>query len=274
METVEHDGRTTAFRWTGGTKPVQVGTTDEQQTDDESNSILYVHGSGGTHRAWASQYAPDRPCHPAVAVDLSGHGQSSDIEDSPGAETLSAYVQDVAATARAANGGVLVGNSLGGAVALQAVLDGSVSPGALVLVGTGAKLTVHEHLRELLVDDFEAAIDVLHDDDRLFHDVKAETLERSKTEMRTVGQRVTRRDFLACHEFDVRERLAEIDVPTLAICGERDQLTPPKYHEYLAANAQDGHFETIPDAAHLVMIERPEAFNEELSTFLDSYGPL
>lgn len=269
METLVHDDRTTSFRRADGSKrAADTGDGGGHRTCE--GAILYVHGSGATHRAWASQYAPDGPHHPAVAVDLSGHGVSSDIETDPGPETLSAYVQDVTAAARRTDADVLVGNSLGGAVVLQAVLDGIVSPSAVVLAGTGAKLRVHEHVRELLADDFEVAIDFLHDDSRLFHDADEAVLERSKAEMRAVGQRVTRRDFLTCHRFDVRERLAEIAVPTLAICGERDQLTPPKYHEYLAENVQNGHFETVSNAAHLAMVERPDAFNEKLATFLAS----
>lgn len=269
MEALEHDDRTTSFRRTDGGKRAADKEADDEHRAHEG-AVLYVHGSGATHRAWASQYAPDGPHHPTVAVDLSGHGVSSDIETDPGPEMLSAYVDDVSAIARIIDVDVLVGNSLGSAVVLQAVLDGTVSPSAVVLTGTGAKLSVHEHVRELLADDFEGAIDFLHDDSRLFHDADEAVLERSKAEMRTVGQRVTRRDFLTCHRFDVRERLAEIAVPTLAICGERDRLTPPKYHEYLAEHVQSGRFETVSDAAHLAMVERPDAFNEKLATFLAS----
>ncbi|SFS08519.1 Pimeloyl-ACP methyl ester carboxylesterase [Halomicrobium zhouii] len=259
MDTVAHDGRTTAFRRTSGAGE-SVGDA----------TILYVHGSGATHRAWAHQYGPDGPRHPAAAVDLSGHGDSVDVDTDPGPETLTAYVADVTAVARETNADVFVGNSLGGAVVLQAVLDGVVSPSALVLAGTGARLTVHEHLRELLAQDFGRAVDFLHGDDRLFHDAGAETVERSKAEMRNVGQRITRRDFLTCHAFDVRDRLDRIGVPTLAVCGEYDQLTPPEYHEYLADNVWNGQFETVPDAAHLAMVERPDEFDEAVADFLDS----
>lgn len=257
METVDHHGRTTAYRQTTG------------QGAPEKTSILYVHGSGATHRAWAHQYAPDGPAHPAVAVDLSGHGDSADVPTDPGPETLSAYVEDVTATASATDADVLVGNSLGGAVALQAVLEGSVTPEALVLVGTGAKLAVHERLRKMLAEDFESAVEFLHDD-MLFHDAAEGDLERSKDEMRAVGP-VTRRDFLTCHQFDVRDRLGAIDVPSLAICGEHDQLTPPNYHEFLAKHLQNGTFETISGAAHLVMVNRPAEFNDRLAAFLDRH---
>jgi len=88
--------------------------------------------------------------------------------------------------------------------------------------------------------------------------------------MRDVGQRVTEHDFLTCHAFDVTDRLDEIGVPTLAITGEYDQLTPPEYHEYLAENVWNGRYETIPDAAHLAMVERPDEFNERVGQFLES----
>lgn len=255
METVEHDGRTTAYRRSG------IG---------DGRTALYVHGSGTSHRVWAAQYAPDGPVHPAVAIDLSGHGESDDVDAAPGQNALAAYADDVTAVAEATDADVLVGNSLGGAVVLHAVLDRSFTPSALVLAGTGAKLSVHDRLRDFLDDDFDRAIDALHGDDALFHDADQRTVERSKAAMRDVGRRVTRRDFLTCHQFDVRDRLSEIRPPTLAICGERDELTPPAYHEYLAKNVRDGRFETIPDAAHLAMVERPDEFNERVATFLDS----
>jgi pimeloyl-ACP methyl ester carboxylesterase len=274
MEIADHDGHRTAFRWTAGREAIAEREASEERSESVPAGILYVHGSGATHRVWAPQYAPDGTHRPAVALDLSGHDGSEDVDTAPGPETLAAYVDDVAAVAAETNAGVLVGNSLGGAVVLQAVLAGAVSPGALVLVGTGATLGVHEHLRELLADDFEGAIDFLHGDDRLFHDADARALERSRAEMRDVGQRVTRRDFLTCHEFDVRDCLDEITAPTLAVCGERDQLTSPDYHEYLAENVEDGRHETVPDAAHLVMVERPGAFNEVLVDFLGSVDAL
>ncbi|MDG5775900.1 alpha/beta hydrolase [Haloarculaceae archaeon H-GB2-1] len=254
METVVHDGRATAYR-------------DVEHLDGDA-TILYVHGSGGSHRVWGHQYGPDGPVHPAVAVDLSGHGDSEDVETDAGPATLDAYAADVAAVVDETDANVLVGNSLGGAVVLTAVLDGLVAPDGLVLAGTGAKLAVAEPLREWLADDFERAVEFLHGEDRLFHDADERTVERSKEQMRTTGQAVTRRDFLSCHTFDVRDRLGEIDVPTLAVVGEHDSLTPPSYHEFFAAEIPDCEYVEIERAAHLAMAERPAAFNEVLASFV------
>lgn len=252
-----HDGRTTAYR--------------RVASDASGPTALYVHGSGGTHRVWARQYAPSGPTHPAVALDLSGHGESDDTGADPGAETLAAYADDVVAVAEAVEADVLVGNSLGGAVAQWVALESDWQPTALVLVGTGATLPVFEGLREWLADDFERAVEFLHGRDRLFHDADAAVIDRSQREMRAVGQQVTRRDFLTCHAFDVADRLGDIDVPTLAVCGEHDKLTPRAYHERLAREIPRGEFAVVPDSAHLAMLERPERFNEALADFLAAH---
>ncbi|MBX0294302.1 alpha/beta fold hydrolase [Haloarcula nitratireducens] len=256
MQTVVHDGRTTAYRVVEG---------------DESGPVaLYVHGSGGSHRVWANQYAPGGPTHPAAAVDLSGHGESEDVDTPPGTDTLTAYASDVVAVAREIDANVLVGNSLGGAVALWAVLETDWRPDALVLTGSGPSLPVYDALREWLDDDFDRAVEFLHGRDRLLHSTDETLLSRSREQMRAVGRAVTRRDFLTCHEFDVTDRLGEIDAPTLALCGEHDKLTPREYHERLAAEIPDGEFAFVPDAAHLAMLERPAAFNDIVADFLRS----
>ncbi len=254
MRTVEHDGRETAYR---------VG-----RPDADGPTALYVHGSGGTHRAWAHQYGPDGPTHPAVAVDLSGHGASDDVSTEPGAETLRAYTDDVCAVARATDADVLVGNSLGGAVVLHILLERSLGVERAVLAGSGGKLAVAEPLRTWLTEEFERAVEFLHEPNRLFVDADERTRSRSMATMREVGQAVTARDFLTCHSFDVRERLDEISVPVLAVVGECDELTPPSYHEQLAAEIPDCECKIIPDSAHLAMLECPEAFAGLIEEFL------
>jgi pimeloyl-ACP methyl ester carboxylesterase len=253
MERVTHDGRETAYRRfdRGGDGP----------------TVCFVHGSGGTKDVWKSQARlADR--FPGVAVDLSGHGDSDDVATPAGQETLDAYADDVVAVAEATDATVLCGNSLGGAVALRVAVERDLALDGLVLAGTGAKLAVAEPLRGALADDFERAVSLLHEPDRLFHDAPPEYVELSEAAMRECGRAVTERDFLTCHRFDVRERLDEVGVPALALVGAHDELTPPAYHEYLADGIPAGELAELPDAAHLAMLEAPAAFNEALSAFL------
>ena len=252
MDTISHGGRTTAYERAG--------------EDRAGASVLYVHGSGADRAVWRAQL--EHGTQPGVALDLSGHGDSEDIDADSGYETLSAYADDVLAVADETGSEILVGNSLGGAVCLHLILERDVSPDALVLAGTGAKLAVMEDVLAWLDEDFERVVEFLHGSGLLFHDAGPAALERSKATMREVGRDVTRRDFRSCHTFDVRRRLDEIDIPTLALCGEHDGLTPPRYHEYLAEHISNSDFVVLPDAAHLAMLERPDAFNDALDEFL------
>jgi pimeloyl-ACP methyl ester carboxylesterase len=257
MQTVHHDGRETAYRRT--------------DFGNEAPPVLFVHGSGGTHEIWAEQYGRRENDYPAVALDLSGHGESDDVDTDPGIETLDAYAEDVRAVARDTGAQVLVGNSLGGAVLLHLLLTDGFDPVGVVLAGTGAKLSVHDDLREWLAEDFERAVDFLHGENFLFHDPDEETVRESTEAMHEVGRAVTERDFLSCHSFDVRDRLDELETPALAVVGEHDSLTPPEFHEFLAEQIPDAGVVTITDAAHLAMLEQPDAFNGALDIFLNRF---
>ncbi|WP_276257748.1 alpha/beta fold hydrolase [Haloglomus litoreum] len=259
MDHVTHDGRTTAYR---------DATADD---DGSAPTVLYVHGSGATHTVWANQYG--RPDHDAVALDLSGHGGSEDIDLGPGGglDAMHAYAEDAVAVAREATATVLCGNSLGGAVALTVALDhgGGLDLDGLVLVGTGAKLGVADPLLDALANDFDAAVDTLLGDDMLYHGSGDDGGADAREMFRAVGQRVTERDFRACDAFDVRDRLDEIDVPALVVNGEHDSLTPPAFHEYLAEHLPDARRVELADTAHMPYAERPAAFDAAVDEFLD-----
>lgn len=254
METVAHDGRTTAYR--------------RSDRDADGPTLLCVHGSGGAAGVWRAQSRlADR--FPVAALDLAGHGESPDIDTDPGRPTLSAYADDVVAVARAVDADVLVGNSLGGAVALWVALERDLGLDGLVLAGSGAKLSVRDDLLGWLDDDFDRAVEFLHRPDRLFHDGDPRQVEASKAALRAAGRVVTARDFRTCDRFDVRNRLAAVGVPALAAVGEHDGLTPPQFHEYLAETMPNGELAIVGEAAHLAMVEQPTGFNAAVAEFLD-----
>ena len=255
MERVTHHARETAYRVLAD--------------GDDGPTTLCIHGSGGTHAVWRAQARLRE--RSIVALDLSGHGESADVEAAPGVETLDAYAADVLAVANETGASVLCGNSLGGAVAQWIAIERAdeTDLDGLVLQGTGAKLAVLQDLLGWLADDFERAIEFLHADGRLFHDAPEEYREESRAAMREVGRATVERDFRTCHEFDVRDRLSAIDAPVLAVVGEHDRLTPPSYHEFLAAEIPNCERALVADAAHLAMIEQPAAFNAVLAEFLD-----
>lgn len=250
METVTHHGRETPFVVEGGRGP----------------PVLLVHGSGGDRGIWHRQFGSVEAVQFA-ALDLSGHGDSADVDADPGYTTLSAYADDVLAVADAVDARVIVGHSLGGAVLLHAAIERPLDLDGLVLSSTGARLGVLDALLEWLDHDFDRAVEFLHGTDRFFHDPDPADRELSIETMRETGQAVTRRDFRTCHRFDVRDDLDVIDHPTLVCCGEHDRLTPPWYHEYLVDELPDAERVEFADAAHMTMLERSAAFTDTVVSF-------
>ena len=79
--------------------------------------VVFVHGLAGDRTLWRLQIEHFRETRRAIAVDLHGHGESADAPG--GGHTIPSYVADLHAVADGLGLGrfVLVGHSLGGAVA-------------------------------------------------------------------------------------------------------------------------------------------------------------
>jgi 3-oxoadipate enol-lactonase len=67
---------------------------------------------------------------------------------------------------------------------------------------------------------------------------------------------------------DQRDRVRNIAVPTLVICGEEDRPTPPDLSRELHAMIPGSRFELIAHAGHLINIEQPAEFNRLVGAFV------
>lgn len=72
------------------------------------------------------------------------------------------------------------------------------------------------------------------------------------------------------HRPDSTATLATINCPTLYVCGEFDELTPPDMMRDLHLATPGSQFVLIPRAGHMPPVEQPEAFNQALAGFVDS----
>ncbi len=73
----------------------------------------------------------------------------------------------------------------------------------------------------------------------------------------------------AVRDFDFREQLSGIRLPTLVIAGAHDPATPPADGRFLARQIPGARYVEL-NAAHLSNIEDQDRFNDELSAFLNS----
>ncbi|MBT6096648.1 MAG: alpha/beta fold hydrolase [Rhodospirillaceae bacterium] len=68
---------------------------------------------------------------------------------------------------------------------------------------------------------------------------------------------------------DQRSSLGDISCPTLVLVGRDDALTPLALHESIAAGISGARLEVIDDCGHLTTLERPDAVNAALRTWLE-----
>jgi pimeloyl-ACP methyl ester carboxylesterase len=69
--------------------------------------------------------------------------------------------------------------------------------------------------------------------------------------------------------YSFRERLPEIEVPTLVVWGRHDALIPVEdAYEFGRLIGDNARVEVFEDTGHLAMVERPTRFNEMLDAFI------
>jgi pimeloyl-ACP methyl ester carboxylesterase len=233
--------------------------------------VVFVHGAGGTHQHWLYQVrdlsAPtqgDLPRSPTYAPDLPGHGRS----EGPGRESIQAYGEWLLAFLDAVEleQAILVGHSMGGAIALAAALHYPQRVAGLGLVATGARLKVAPAILEGILTDHQAAVRLICDW-AFGPETPQELVRLGRRQMGQVPANVLYGDFVACDAFDIRPRLDSVSVPTLILCGTCDRMTPVKYSTYLRDHISGAALHLVEGAGHMVMIERPQALLRPLVAF-------
>jgi len=231
--------------------------------------IVFIHGAGGSHQVWLEQLRALGRQRRAVAVDLPGHGRS----EGDGADRIETYRDGITEFLKTSGleRTVMVGHSMGGAVAQRIALDQPELLAALVLVGTGARLRVQPQIFADLQDDVQRAVERIAKWARA-PGAPAEQLTQDAEAMLRTPISVIEGDFRACDAFDLMEEVKAITLPTLVICGTDDLMTPPKYAEYLHRQIGGSRLALIPAAGHMVMLEQPDETSRAIEVFLEHVG--
>ncbi len=243
----------------------------EESPHPSEGSLILIHGSGCDHTTWPPVLRR-LPGISVYALDLPGHGRSGGAaRDDVGAwADLIERFAETLSLGRVA----LVGHSLGGAIAQTLALRHPDWLSAAILVGTGARLRVAPAILEgLASDDPRQAIDQICRWSFGPHPPKAE-YDRVREIFFRTDPLVTHSDLSACDRFDVMDRVGTIPVPTLVISASEDRLTPEKYGRYLADRIPDARLAVIPDAGHMMGLEKPESFLDPIRSFLSETGLL
>jgi pimeloyl-ACP methyl ester carboxylesterase len=253
-------------------------------------AVLFLHGYASNARIWDDVIARVRPFSRSVALDLRGHGLSS---NSPGLGYGKRHqIADVHRVVEglAATDVVLVGHSWGGAVAAAVAATSVRRIAGLVLVDSAPSFTaaVSQHMRDML-RRLAARFSTLHDcvslflelypgadPDRVrrFAEASAQRGPDGGVRLRVAAPLLTDVDRVfadeaSCAELDGWATLRRVRCPTLVVRGAWSAILSAGEAQRMAREVlASADLVAIPRAGHAVPLDSPESLGASLREFL------
>jgi pimeloyl-ACP methyl ester carboxylesterase len=258
----------------------------------EGEPILFVHGLAGCWRNWLENLPYFGRGYRAIALDLPGFGDSPMPSWELSMGNYGRLIHDFCERLGLDRVAALVGNSMGGFVSTEAVIQQPERFDRLVLVSAaGISFAEMQGRRtQALARTMKAAAPFLAGDRDVWlnrpggRQLAFGRVVRTAAKLRPELLKEQTRPGLSAPGFadamvsiagyDTRERLTEIEIPTLVVWGLNDQIVPVEaalgYHRLIPRS----RLEIFERTGHLPQLERPARFNPLLEEFIESSRPL
>ncbi len=237
-------------------------------------ALMLSNSLGTNYSMWDPQLPELRKKLRVLRYDTRGHGQSS---LTPGPYSIEQLGRDVMALLDALDLDRVhfCGLSMGGMIGMWLGANAPERLNKLVLCNTAAKIGTSEvwnarieAVRKNGMKSVAAAVV-----ERWFSPAFREKPPATVSSTLKMLEAANPEGYAACcaaiRDFDFREQLSRIRVPTLVIAGAHDPSTPPADGRFLADQIQGAQYAEL-DAAHLSNIEAQDRFNNEVAKFLNS----
>lgn len=241
-----------------------------------SPPVLLLHGLGVNSESWGMQVpALEGAGFRILIPDIRGFGKST---CTGGSVTVCQLASDMVLLLHELHipSVVVVGISMGGALALQMALDYPELVSRLILINTFSHLRpkrlktwVYFAVRFAMIHIIGLEAQARAVANHLFPSpTDAALREIFITQIGQADPAGYRAAMRALARFNVSRRLKEIAIPTLVITGEGDNTVPPDLQRALAANIRNARHVLIAGAGHAVTVEKPDAVNRLLVDFI------
>jgi pimeloyl-ACP methyl ester carboxylesterase len=251
----------------------------------EGPDVVFLHPGLWDGRVWDEQFGVFSRTYRVLRFDFRGYGRSSRPE--PGRPY--SHVEDVASVMDAAHveHAAVIGNSMGGQVAVDFALTRPARVSALVLASpalSGFEGTQDEEAAwEAAFADVERQIEeaVTAGDLEGAQDLRLRWLWAPLGTDDPAGSRIRRIALENLQELTMdergeipidppaAERLGEIEVPTLVLPADHDPPWQERMCVELAEGIRGARLVRIPETDHVIPLRRPQEFNREVLLFLD-----
>jgi 3-oxoadipate enol-lactonase len=236
--------------------------------------LVFSNSLGSNLSMWDPQASALQKEFRVLRYDTRGHGQSS---VTPGPYSIDQLARDVV--------GLLdklqlervhfCGLSMGGQTGMWLALNAPIRLNRLILSNTAAKIGTPEiwnsrieAVRKGGMESISTAVM-----ERWFsaeHRSKSpNSVATAKHMLESTSSEGYLANCAAVRDYDARNAVVAIQIPTLVISGTHDVATTPADGRYLANQIAGARYVEL-DAAHLSNIEQPERFISEISSFLHS----
>ncbi len=271
------------------------GVSTHYLTAGAGPAMVLLHGDGESAVDWRRAIPDFARTHRVLAPSLPGHGNTGrwDGDHSPG--FFVAFLRNFLAAVGGEDRAVVVGNSLGGAIAVRyaATYPGDVL--RLVLVdslGFGREINRLPTLQVIPgLGELSIALSRTPPGARVYARIRARFAfsdhRRAPSDWMSEQRRLARlrgvlRSSLAAKRQVIRLRgqkhlildlLPRLTVPTLVVWGERDRLLPLAHARAAAERLPQATVTFIPGVGHLPQVEAPDRFNAAVTSFLGTATP-
>jgi len=227
------------------------------QTAGEGPPLVHLHGAGGlrlnpAHNLLARQFR-------VIAFEMPGFGAEENQRTRDMAELAATMAK--AAQALGLDRFNLMGTSFGGRTALFLALQSPELVRALVLEAPAA-------IRPAGGQPPSGSPEAIAR--RLYaHPERMPPLPKVDPRLAMQIAVLTQRLRGPDRDADLEARLRGLTAPVLAVFGTRDSVIPPELGHLYKDLIPDAHLVFVYDAGHAIAAERPEAFVEVVSDFLE-----
>lgn len=250
--------------------------------------VLLLHGIGGSLELWSAQFDLAPAGLRLIALDLPGHGLSGFAAAAQGPRELATFVWRFA-DALGLDQVHLVGNSMGGAIALQMLGSQAARVRSLLLAAAATlgresplpfRLMCLPLLGELMARPGSLA--VRQQLEAIFSPAYKVPPEIRKAVERNVLRKGNQAAFLATlrRMTDLggqrqplvqaaRSVLQAVQVPVLLLHGKQDRVLPPVHSQTAQALMPRAQLRILDDCGHTPQLERPDAFSEAMQSLVD-----
>ncbi len=172
---------------------------------------------------------------------------------------------------------ILCGASMGGILAMEVVRQAPARVKGLALLGTNARPETPEmaKLREAAIEFFKTGRvrEVLTVNlPMAFHASRVGDAALTQTYLDFVlaagPEQLIRQNRAIMSRPDARLHLPMVSCPTLVMCGDSDQLTPPECSREIAALIPISELVIVDQCGHMLTMERPQEVNAALLAWL------